>query len=188
MAPSIGETRAGFVSLVPNKASVYTRKTIPRNEEKWITVLSDPKRGSDWQSLFPRLSQPCYVTSIKTIENLMDRDIGKQLNPYCRESLNEMESKISMTKCGCKRSLKAALRKGLRSVKTKMGFDVIHERFKGILEVFQANHNWWVMAKFHKIGRNTYTTDDFHGTLSPFWEKDCFQEERRKTKPVKQSF
>ena len=42
VAPSIGETRAGFVNLVPNKTSVYTRKTISRNEEKWITVPSNP--------------------------------------------------------------------------------------------------------------------------------------------------
>ena len=47
MAPSIGETRAGFVNLVPNMTSVYTRKTTPRNEEKWIAVPSNPKRGSD---------------------------------------------------------------------------------------------------------------------------------------------
>ena len=30
-----------------NKASIYTRKTIPRNEKKWITIHSNPKRGSD---------------------------------------------------------------------------------------------------------------------------------------------
>ena len=47
VAPGIGETRAGFVNLFPNKASVYTRKTIHRNEEKWIAVPSNPKRGSD---------------------------------------------------------------------------------------------------------------------------------------------
>ena len=46
VAPGIGETRAGFVNLVPNKSSVYTRKTIHRNEEKWITVHSNPLRGS----------------------------------------------------------------------------------------------------------------------------------------------
>ena len=33
--------------LVPNEASVYTRKTIPGNEKKWITIHSNPKRGSD---------------------------------------------------------------------------------------------------------------------------------------------
>ena len=47
MAPSIGETRAGFVNLVPKKASVYKRKTTPSNDEKWIAVPSNPKRGSD---------------------------------------------------------------------------------------------------------------------------------------------
>ena len=47
VAPSTGETRAGFVNLVPNKASIHTRKTFPRNEKKWITIHSNPKRGSD---------------------------------------------------------------------------------------------------------------------------------------------
>ena len=50
-----------------------------------------------------------------------------------------MESKIAVTKCGYKRSLKAAQKKGLSTVKTKMKFQVIYERFKGILEVLQSN-------------------------------------------------
>ena len=52
-----------------------------------------------------------------------------------------MESKISVRKCGFKRSLKAAQRQKWSIVKTKMEFDVIHERFKGILGVFQASLN-----------------------------------------------
>ena len=43
VAPSTGETRVGSVKLVPNKASIYTRKIIPKNEKKWITVHADPK-------------------------------------------------------------------------------------------------------------------------------------------------
>ena len=60
-----------------------------------------------WQFLFPKRSHPYCVTSVKTNENLMDRDIGKETNPYCSEGLNGMESNISVTKCGYKRSLKA---------------------------------------------------------------------------------
>ena len=42
------ETRvAGFVKRVPNKDSIYTRKTIPRNEKKWITIHASSKRGHD---------------------------------------------------------------------------------------------------------------------------------------------
>ena len=48
-----------------------------------LLFLLIPNAEVIWHSLFPRLSQPCYVTSIKTNENLMDPDIGKQLNPYC---------------------------------------------------------------------------------------------------------
>ena len=47
VAPSTGETRASFVNLVPNEASMYTRTTLPRIEKKWITIHSNPKRGSD---------------------------------------------------------------------------------------------------------------------------------------------
>ena len=47
VAPSTGETRAGSVKLVPHKASIYTRKIIPRNEKEWITIHANPKRGSD---------------------------------------------------------------------------------------------------------------------------------------------
>ena len=46
VACSTGKTRAGFLNHVPNKASTYTRKTIPRNEKKWITDHANPKRGS----------------------------------------------------------------------------------------------------------------------------------------------
>ena len=34
VAPSSGETRAGFVKLVANKVSIYTRMPFPRNEQK----------------------------------------------------------------------------------------------------------------------------------------------------------
>ena len=46
-APSTKETRAGFVNLVPNKASLYTKKIIPTNEKKWITIHAHSGRGSD---------------------------------------------------------------------------------------------------------------------------------------------
>ena len=75
-----------------------------------------------WQFLFPKRSHPYCVTSINTNENLMDRDIGKELNQYCSEGLNGMESKISVTKCGYKGSLKAAQRQEWSTVKTKMDF------------------------------------------------------------------
>ena len=47
VAPSTRETRVGSAKLVPNKASIYTRKTTPRNEKKWITIHANPKRGGD---------------------------------------------------------------------------------------------------------------------------------------------
>ena len=111
VAWSTWETRAGFLNLVPNKASIYTRKTIPRNEKKWITIHAESQTWKwFWQYRSPKLSQPCCVIVIRTNESLMDRDIRRQWNPYCWEGSNEMESKISLTKCGYKRSLKAAPR------------------------------------------------------------------------------
>ena len=47
VASSTGETREGFLKLVPNKASSYSRKIIPRNEKEWITIHANPKRASD---------------------------------------------------------------------------------------------------------------------------------------------
>ena len=178
VAPSTGETRAGFVSLVPNQRVRRSRPLFMLIQD--VEVI--------WQCLFPKLSQPCYVTSIKTNESVVDRDIVKLLNPYCWESLNEMESKISMTKCGYKRSLKAAQRKGLSTVKTTMGFYVIYERFKGHsggipIEPEGMGHvkispNW----KKHEPQRTFFELSVHTG------KKDWFQEERRNTKPVKQSF
>ena len=47
VARSTRETRADFVNFVPNKASLHTRKIIPRDEKKWITIRARPRRGSD---------------------------------------------------------------------------------------------------------------------------------------------
>ena len=44
---STEESRAAFLTLVPNKASLYTRKIIPKNEKKWMTIHAHPRRGSD---------------------------------------------------------------------------------------------------------------------------------------------
>ena len=42
VASSTGGAGAGFLNLVPNKASIE-----PRNEKKWITIHAYPKRGRD---------------------------------------------------------------------------------------------------------------------------------------------
>ena len=44
---SIEETRAASLTLVPIKASLYTRKIIPTDEKKWITTHAHSRRGSD---------------------------------------------------------------------------------------------------------------------------------------------
>ena len=41
------ETRAGSLSPIPNKASLYTRRTIPTDEKKWITVHAHSRYGGD---------------------------------------------------------------------------------------------------------------------------------------------
>ena len=46
-APSMKETRAGSLSPIPNKASLYTRRTIPTEEKKWITVHAHSRYGGD---------------------------------------------------------------------------------------------------------------------------------------------
>ena len=55
------------------------------------------------------------------------------------------------------------------------------------LVVFQLSQNWWVVSLPLEIGRSTYFTEDFHGTFSLFGDTDCYGEERRKIKPVRQS-
>ena len=177
VAPSTGETRAGFVRLVPNQRVRRSRPLFMLIQD--VEVI--------WQCLFPKLSQPCYVTSIKTNESLMDRDIVKLLNPYCWESLNEMESKISMTKCGYKRSLKAAQRKGLSTVKTTIDFMSFTSDSRAFWRNSNRTRRDGLCQNFAKL-KETWTTEDFLWTFSPYCEKDWFQEERRKTKPVKQSF
>ena len=78
-APSTKETRAGFVNLVPNKASSYTKKIIPTNEKKFM-LIQDVE--VIWQCLFPKQSRPCCVISMKTNESLMVRDVGSQSNQF----------------------------------------------------------------------------------------------------------
>ena len=46
-APSIEESRAGSLTLVPKTASLYTGKTNPTNEKKWTTIHAHSGRGSD---------------------------------------------------------------------------------------------------------------------------------------------
>ena len=41
------ETRAGSLRLVPNKASLYARRTIPKNEKKWIVIHAHSRYGGD---------------------------------------------------------------------------------------------------------------------------------------------
>ena len=76
-APSAQETRAGSLTLVPNKASLYTRKIILTNEMKWITIHAHSGYGS---GSAPKQPRPRYVISIKTNESLMVRDIWDSIN------------------------------------------------------------------------------------------------------------
>ena len=69
-----------------------------------------------------------------------------------------------------------------------MEFHAIYELFKDTLVVFQSSQNWWVMYSSLAIRKSTYFIQDFHGTSSPYKGMDWFREERRKTKPVRQSF
>ena len=98
------------------------------------------------------------------------------------------EHEISVTKRGYKRFLKAAQRKAFNTVKIKMEFYVIYELLKDTLVVFQSSRILLCIYLSLAIGKGTYLIEDFHGTSSPYWEMDCFREERRKIKPVRQSF
>ena len=46
-APSMKATRAGSFSLIPNTASLNTRRTIHMNEKKWITIHAHSQNGGD---------------------------------------------------------------------------------------------------------------------------------------------
>ena len=46
----------------------------------------------------------------------------------------------------------------------------------------------WITYLSFTSGKSTYFTDDTHGIFSSYWEKDWFQEAKRKIKPVRQSF
>ena len=54
IAPDSAETRANFVNLVPNKASIYKSKNVPKDQEEWITIHTNPKRGSDLAIFIPK--------------------------------------------------------------------------------------------------------------------------------------
>ena len=98
-------------------------------------------------------------------ERESDRDIGRQtksmLLRFERDGVQDFNDEVWL-----QRSLKAAQRQEWSTVKTKMEFYVIYERFNGILEVFQSTQNRWVMYLSLVIGRDTYSTEDFHGTFS----------------------
>ena len=145
VAPSIGETRAGFVNFVPNKSSVYTRKTIPRNEENWIAVLSNPTRGSDLTIFIFET----VTTMLRHFDQGERESDGSRhweaiksalLRKFERDGVQDFNDEVWLQKI-----FEGSSKKRIEVCKKKMDFLVIHERFKGILEVFQANHNWWVM-------------------------------------------
>ena len=75
-----------------------------------------------------------------------------------------------------------------RQPKIKAEVCVIYDLFKDTLVVFKSSQNWWVVYLSLAIGKGTCFIEDFHGTSSPYWELDWFQEERRKIQPVRQSF
>ena len=65
--------------LFQDKASIYTRKTIPRKEKKWITIHANPKRGNDL-AIFISKTVTTMSRHFDQDERgcLMDRDIGKE--------------------------------------------------------------------------------------------------------------
>ena len=84
-----------------------------------------------------------------------------------------MESKTSMTKSGYKKSLRAPQRKGLGTVKTKMGILCYLRAIQGHFGGIPIEPELMGYCKnSSEFGRNTLTTEDFHGTFSPYWEKD----------------
>ena len=68
-APGMKETRADSLSLIQRKASLNTRKTIPTNEIKWITIPI-------WRRLFPNRPRQCCVVLTKKNDRLMVPDMG----------------------------------------------------------------------------------------------------------------
>ena len=43
--PSAREIRAGSIHLTPNEASIFTRRTIPKHEKRWIVIHANSKYG-----------------------------------------------------------------------------------------------------------------------------------------------
>ena len=141
VAPSIGETRAGFVNLVPNKASVCTKKTIPRNEKKWITIHSNPKRGSDF-AIF--ISQT-VTTMLRHFDQDEPESDGSRhweaiqsvlLRKFERDGVQDFSDEVWLQKI-----FEGSSKKRIEYCKNKDGILFHHKRFKGIVEVFQSNQN-----------------------------------------------
>ena len=176
--PSMKETRAGSLSLFPNNASLSTRKIIPTNEKKSISLHAQSGRGSD-----------LAVSISKTVTTMLrhfDQDERESDGSRHWESIksvlvrkfaHEVARDFSDT-TWLQKTFEARTKKKLSTAKIKLEFSVVHELFKDTLVVFQASQKWWVMFQFFEIGKRTYFTEDVHGTSNLFWELDWFQEER----------
>ena len=86
--PSLGQsgdsTATGSRDPIAMDENRNTRRRLDKDsssddDDDGLLFLLTPNVEVIWQSLFPKLSQPCCVISIKT----MDRDTGKESKPYC---------------------------------------------------------------------------------------------------------
>ena len=188
-APSMKETRAGSLSLIPNKASLNTRRTILTNEKKWITLHVHSRYGGE---LTVSISKT--VTAMLRLFDEEERQLDGSRHWDSMKSVlvRKFASRIarfqwrSMVTKDVWRLHKE--KNGILQRERRWIFMFFCELFKDTLVVFQSSQNWWVMYLFLAIGQGTFFMVDFHGTFSPYWEMDWFWEERRRINPVRQSF
>ena len=89
-APSMKETRAGSLSLclIPNNASLFTKRTIPMSEKKWKwkVIHTHSRYGGDLAVSISKTitTMSRHFNQEERQDSLMVQDIGIQSNQYAR--------------------------------------------------------------------------------------------------------
>ena len=168
-APGIEETRAGSLTLVPIKASLYMRKIIHTNEKSGLLFMLIQEMEVIWQCLLPKPSRKCYVISTKTHDRLMVQDFNSvSVRKFAYEGARDFSDEAWLQK--------------IFEGSTKRRIEYCEDKY-GILGYLRA-----IQGHSGGVPMEPQFIEDSHGTSSPHWEMDRFQEKKRKIKTVRQSF
>ena len=167
------------LSILFDNGAFHVHKETPSTGRRRSALFFMPIRSVEviWRSLFPEI-----VTTVVRHFDPHERDFDGL--EYCWEANKSVL--WSSNEVWLQMIFQGSSDKGIEYCTNKDEiFSGIGKRIKGILELFPIETEF--IGCVYILPNCTYIPD-LHGCFSPYWRKDWFQEGRRKTKFVKQSF